>query len=269
MKRMIFTGILALASGLAAFAMPQAPAQPKPPSPKSPAEGQAYMALVTASQGGDPAAIIKAADELVTKFADTDFKGIALSLEAKAYQSKNDPEHAQIYALQALQTDPKNYSMTLLLGEVISQHIGDHDLDRADKVARSTKYFNDTLELLKTAPKPQPQLTDDQWSEYKKYTAAETHNGLGLLALLNAGVAKDADKPQLWETAIKEFKDAVADDPQDAYNTRLAKAYQGSGKNDEAIAICDKLLAKPDLHPTIKRFASQIKDDATRAKGAK
>ena len=78
MKRLILTGILALATGFAALAAPQtppaqaAPAQPKVPSPKSPAEGQAVMALQSAGQSNDPDAMIKAANDLLTKFTDTD-----------------------------------------------------------------------------------------------------------------------------------------------------------------------------------------------------
>src|ERR1017187_738855 len=146
MKRIILTGILALATGFTALAAPQAaPAQPKAPSPKSPAEGQAVMALQSAGQGNSPDAMIKAADELLTKFTDTDYKEWALSMEAKAYQMKNDGEHAQIYAQQALQINPKSYSMALLLGEVIAIRIGDHDLDREKKLTEANKYLNDTI----------------------------------------------------------------------------------------------------------------------------
>src|SRR5271169_6758588 len=144
MKRMILTGILALATGLAALAAPQAaPAQPKAPSPKSPAEGKAVMALQSAGGSNNPDDMIKAADELLTKFTDTDYKEWALSMEAKAYQMKGDAEHAQVYGQQALQANPKSYSMMLLLGEVIALHIGDHDLDRQDKLTAGAKYLTD------------------------------------------------------------------------------------------------------------------------------
>ena len=260
MKRIILTGILALATGFAALAAPQAaPAQPKVPSPKSPAEGQAVMALQSAGQSNSPDAMIKAADDLLTKFTDTDYKEWALSMEAKAYQMKGDSEHAQVYGQQALQVNPKSYAMMLLLGEVIAVHIGDHDLDRQDKLTSAAKYLNDAIEIVKTAPKPNPQLADDQWAEYRKYTIAEAHNGLGLLAI----VRKD------WDAGIVEFKAAVDGDPQDAYNTRLASVYQSAGKNDEAIAICDKLLANPSLHPTIKNVVNGIKNAAVAAKSKK
>src|ERR1017187_55341 len=276
MKRMILTGMLALATGFAALAAPQAapakaaPAQAKGPSPKSPAEGQAVMALQSATQSSNPDAMIKAADDLLTKFADTDYKQWALSLEAKAYQMKGDAEHAQIYAQQALQIDPKSYSMMLLLGEVIELHIGDHDLDRDDKLKSATKYFNDTIELVKTAPKPSPQVTDDQWAESRKYMIAEAHNGLGILAIVREAVDTGGPLAEDRAAAIVEFQAAVDGDPQqDAYNTRLASAYLSSGKNDEAIAICDKLLANPSLHPQIKAVVTNLKSAAVAAKGKK
>jgi hypothetical protein len=50
---------------------------------------------------------------------------------------------------------------------------------------------------------------------------------------------------------------------------RLASALQSTGKNDEAIAIVDKLLADPQLHPQIKAVATQVKNAATAAKGGK
>jgi len=257
MKLTILTGTLALATGLATLAAGQAAAPGQTgPKPKSKAETEAVIALQKAGQANDADAIIKAADDLTTKFTDSDYKAYALSLEAKAYQMKGDAPHAEVYAQQALQADPKSYSMTLLLGEVIEGHIGDHDLDRDDKLKSAAKNLNDTILLVNAAAKPNPALTDDQWAEYKKGIVAEAHNGLGLLAMIE----------KKYDVGISEFKMAVDLDPQDAYYTRLASCYQSAGKNDEAIAICDKLLANPSLHPTIKRFVEQIKTTATAAK---
>jgi hypothetical protein len=61
---------------------------------------------------------------------------------------------------------------------------------------------------------------------------------------------------------------AVDTDPEPAYQVRLAVALQQSGKNDEALAICDKLIADPQTHPTIKQLAQNVKRLATQAKGA-
>ena len=95
MKKTILTGILAVATGCGtllaqpAQVQPAAPAAPQAgPKVKSKAEADAVQALFSARSAG-PDAIIKAADDLVSKFADTDFKEIAYTLEATAYEQKS------------------------------------------------------------------------------------------------------------------------------------------------------------------------------------
>jgi len=250
MTRMMLTGILALAAGLSSHGlMAQAP---KGPAPKSQGEAKAVQALAGAQ--GNPDATIKAADELLTKYTDTEFKEIALTMEASAYAQKGDSVKAQIYGEQVLAINPKNAQITLMMGTLIAQGTHENDLDRDERIAKSTKYLNDTMENLKTTPKPNPQLTDQQWEEAKKYLTAQAHNGLGLNQLTL----------KKYDGAIAEFKLASEMDPQPAYQVRLASADQLAGKNDEAIAICDKLLADPQLHPTIKAVATQVKAAASK-----
>src|ERR1700676_5560320 len=87
--------------------------------PKSKPELDAVNAMIVAAQSNDNDATIKAADDLLTKFKDTEFKATALLLESRAYQAKGDDDRAQIYAEQCIATDPKNYQAPLLLGESI------------------------------------------------------------------------------------------------------------------------------------------------------
>lgn len=262
MTRTILTGILALAAGLSNLGLPslmaqQAPAKqgqsaPKGPQAKSQGEVQALNALAGAQ--GNPDATIKAAEDLLTKYADTEFKEVALFMEATAYRQKGDPVKAQIFGEQVLAINPKNFQATLMMGEILAQMTRENDLDKEEKLAKSEKYLNDTLENIKTAPKANPQLTDQQWEDGKKFLTAETHNGLGLVALTR----------KKYDVAITEFKTAVEGDAQPAFQVRLASAYQLAGKNDEAIAICDKLLADPQLHPQIKAVANSVKAAASK-----
>src|SRR5262249_27068370 len=144
MKRLILTGILALATGLTAL-MAQtkkgdAPAQPpqqgqpaqaaKPtgPAPKSQGEAQALGALM--QQQGNPDAFIKSADEFLTKYADTDFKEAILTSIANAYQQKGDVDKAQIYSERVLEINPKAYQAQLLLGELLAGRTRENDLDK-------------------------------------------------------------------------------------------------------------------------------------------
>lgn len=262
MKRMILTGILALAagaSGLMAQQQKQQTAQqqqPKGPAPKSQGEAQALQALGAAQ--GNPDATIKAAEDLVTRYSDTEFKEIALYMEAAAYQQKGDAEKAQIYGEKVLELNPKNYQAALLVGELIAQHVRENDLDKDEKLARAEKMLNETITDLKTAPKPNPQLPDAQWEEAKKYMTGQAYNDLGLTALVK----------KQYDVAATDFKTAYGLDQQAAYEVRLASTYQQAGKYDDAIAVCDKVLAEPNLHPAVKQVAQNLKAAATKAKPA-
>src|ERR1700716_4332670 len=101
MKKSILSAVLSTAaavSGLMAQgATPAAgaPAAPKGPQPKNAAELTALQTLFAAQ--GNPDAMIKAADELLVKFADTEFKETAFTMEASAYQEKHDNTKAQLF----------------------------------------------------------------------------------------------------------------------------------------------------------------------------
>ena len=130
MKRIILTGILAMAAGIACLAgQAQSGKAPAQPQPKSQAELKAIQAMM---QAQDPDSIIKAAEDLLTGFADTQFKDVALEQEAEAYRSKvpPDPIKAQIFAERALEANPANFQANLAVAEIIIQNTPDRALDR-------------------------------------------------------------------------------------------------------------------------------------------
>jgi tetratricopeptide (TPR) repeat protein len=279
MNRTIITGLLLTAAGLSSLAAQQQPAQSKPPAsgqpapaqpaqpkpaaqpkgpaPKSQKELQALQALFGAK---DPDSVIKASDALIVGFADTDFKDIALLMAADSYQRKGDPEKAIIYAERALEANKNNFQAMLMLAEILSQRTREHDFDREEKLGRAEKYANGAIAALKTAQKPNPQITDDQWEQNKKYLTAQAHQSIGMAAMTR----------KKYDVAISELKMAVdgvgAQEP--AFQVRLAQAYALAGKNDEAIAVCTTVLAAPNLHPQIKQVAEALKDGATKAKAS-
>jgi tetratricopeptide (TPR) repeat protein len=267
MKRIILTGVLAAATGLTCLlaqqsqeAKPPAQAQqqgqqPLLPNTKSPGESKAVMALMQAQN--NPDAAIKAADALITEYADTYYKEIALMVEAQAYKQKGDSDKALIYGERVLEINPKNFQTTLMIGEILAQRTRENDLDKEEKLTRAEKLLKGTIDNLNTAQKPNPQLTDAQWEDGKKMLIAEAHNGLGLVAL-------DRKK---YDEAATEFRTAMDTDPQEpTYAVRLASSLQSEGKNDEAIALCDKILAMPQLHPQIKAVTENIKKVAQAGK---
>jgi tetratricopeptide (TPR) repeat protein len=270
MKRTILAGMLVLAAGVpgliaqkaqqpaapAAAAPAGAPAgAPKGPAPKSKGEQEALQAMAAAQN--NPDAMITACEALLTKFADSDFKDVALYYEAIAYQQKNDPDKTQVFAERAVTANPKNIDATLFLAANIAQRTRENDLDKEDKLNKVDKYSNDALAAIGAAQKP-GQITDPQWEELKKDWTAQAHAYLGVAASLR----------KKYDVAISELKMSVegTTQPQPAYEYRLAAVYQSAGKYDEAIAMADKVMNDPQAPTPYKQASQAIRAGATVAK---
>jgi len=240
MKRTILRAAPLLAIALT-VALPGLLAQPKP---KSAAEVEALKAMFGAQT---PDARIAACENVLTNFADSEFKAEALYIEAASYEQKGDYANTIVFAERALEADPKHYRAMLMLASDIAQHTKEFDLDREEKLAKVEKYANGAIELLKTAAKPNPNLTDDQWEAAKKDLVAEAHAALGMGAL--AG--------KKFDVAEKEFKLSldIAARPDPSNMVRLGRAYMGDAKYDQAIAEFDKVMAMPDINVQVKQVA--------------
>jgi tetratricopeptide (TPR) repeat protein len=253
MKRLILTGVMALTAGSPVLLAQKG--QCPVPNTKSLNECRAVIAMIQGQSNPDTA--ISTAEDLISKFSDTSYKDMALFAEATAYDQKKDVAKAQVYAEQALQTNPKNYQAPNLLGRLIEKQTGEHDLDKDQKIASAEKYFNMTIENVKTATKPFPQMPDDKWEEFKKSLVGDAHDGLGVVALNRKN----------FDAAVTEFKAATEALPTEpAFQVRLASAYVQDGKNADAIALCDKILADPQVNPQVRQVAQSIKANASAKK---
>lgn len=230
-------------------------ANPNPPQPKSQKELEAVQAIFQAS---DPDARIAAAKELVTKFADTDFKATAFYIGAFSYQQKGDLENAIVWAEQALEADPKFYAAQLMIANALALRTKEFDLDREEKLGRSEKLAREAINLINTAPKPRPDITDEQWESTRKDFIAQGHEALGLVALVRKN----------YEACVSEFTTAASlASQQDASLTvRLANCQIQTGKVDDALALLDKVLNDPNVAGQIKSVAAQLKTDANKKK---
>ncbi|MBM3747480.1 MAG: tetratricopeptide repeat protein [Acidobacteria bacterium] len=262
---MIVAALALIAFTWAQQAQPAPAAQPAPssqpvakqPQPKSQEEAEAVMAIFNAP---DVDSRIKAVETLLTKYADTEFKVVALQVAAATYQQKNDFENMVIYSERTLEADPANYAAMLMLATGIAQRTREFDLDREEKLARVEKYARGAQEALKTAIKPNPNLTDEQWEGAKKDFDAQAHEALALGAMAR----------KKYDVAIAEFKTALeaGSSPDPATMVRLGAVYNMAGQYDNAVAILDKVMAQADVHPQIKQFAQAERARAIQAKGA-
>ncbi len=228
----------------------------KQPQPKSQAEIQALQAMF---QAPDTDSRIKAADEFIAKFADSDFKALANMVLAESYGQKGDNDKRIIYAERALEADPKSYMSMLMLANAIAGGTREHDLDREEKLGRAEKYAHDAMDIVKAAPRPRPDITDEQWAQAKKEFEAQGHEALGMVAMVR----------KKHDVAIQEFTTAAGQtaNPESTAPIRLGQAYAAAGKLDEAIAQFDKVIANPATPAQFKQYAQAQRAAALQKKG--
>lgn len=238
-----------------AIAISAAYAQPKPKSKK---EIDAINAMISATT---PDAQIAAAENLLTTFADTEFKSLALFMEADDYARKGQFEKSIVFAEQSLAADPKNYQAMLLLARQYAAHTTENDLDKEEKLTKATKYANDAIATVATAPKPNPGIPDDKWEGAKKDYTAQAHEALGMIA----------DVRKKYDVSVTEYKAAIegVPTPDPATMVRCAIALEHLGKFDDAIAMLDKAIADPNSQPAVKNYATSEKAKATALMNAK
>jgi tetratricopeptide (TPR) repeat protein len=233
-------------------------ADTKQPKPKSNKEVEALNALFTAQE---PGARIAAAEGLLTKFADTEFKGLALYMATDAAEQANNFEQVMIYGERTVQADPKNFGAMLIMCRNLAANTKEFDLDKEEKLGKAEKYCNSALPLVPNATKMNPAVTDEQWAGVKKDFEGQVHAALGMVAMARK-------KP---DAAITEFQKAMELQPQKdpTVMVRLATALTDAGKYDEAIALCDEVSAIPDAPASVKQVAGQTKLKAATAKAKK
>lgn len=252
--------MLVCAAGLLLAAQPAPQAAPQSPVAKQPAvkskeEAEAVMAMFNAK---DSDSRIQLGEALVQKFADTQFKSLALFFIAASYIEKNDYEKTITYAERSLQADPENYQAMLLIARTVAGRTKEFDLDREEKLASVEKYGNRVLEILKTAPRPNPNITDEQWDGAKKDFGAQVHEAFGTAAMAR-------NKP---DQAIEQFRKALDSNPNPdpATMVRLGAAYAKATKYDDAVATFDKVMAMTQVDPTIRQIAQAERVRALQSK---
>ena len=229
----------------------------KQPKPKSAKEVEAINTMFKAPPGDEQ---IAAAEALLTNFADTEFKSLALFLEADSYARKGQFEKSIVFGERSIEADPHAYQAMLLLARQYAAHTGENDLDKEEKLNKATKYANDAMAAIPNAPKPNPAIPDAQWDAAKKDYTAQAHEALGMIA----------DVRKKYDVAATEYKTSIdgQSTPDPATMVRYAIAEEHLGKFDEAIATLDKVIADPNSQPAVKQYATNEKTKAMAAKNA-
>ena len=177
------------------------PLAPLAQKPKSVAEQKALQAMFAAT---DPDVQIAAANTVIEKFADTDFKSIALFFIARDYQVKGDFAKSVTYGERSLEADPKNYQAMLVVAERVRPNTKDTDFDKEDKLRRPTSLPTTLWRYLKTRRNRTPTCPMRIGTDAKKDMSASAYEILGQSAMVRK-------KPEVAAAAFPE-RDRYFDD---------------------------------------------------------
>jgi tetratricopeptide (TPR) repeat protein len=214
--------------------------------PKSKGEENAVRAMLAAQ---DPDARIKAADDLITKYADTGYKPYALYLEADAYYQKADTDKAIVYAEQAIEADPKSYQAYVLLTKTYGNTTHVNDLDKSDKLAKIDKYGKLAIDTLATAAKPNPSLPDAEWTKIKDDLAGQAYLGIGIGAVYSNKI----------DDANADFEKVATMDTDPSDLIRAGRALLDAKKYADAVKWFDRAATFPGAPDQIKKIAENDK----------
>jgi tetratricopeptide (TPR) repeat protein len=229
----------------------------KQPQPKSPKELEALKVWQAAKNDDER---LQAIENVLTNFADTEFKIFLLQDALQLEQRKGDFAQVVFYGERLLEADPKNgFALVTLAGET-ARHTREFDLDKEEKLAKVDKYAKAAIDASKDMVKPRPDITDEQWEGVKKDLQAQAYEAQGLAALLR----------KKYDDSIANYKQAIAVQatPDPATWVRLGQAYIDAGKLDDATASFDKALSTPNVNPQVKAVAQAKKDEVAKRKGA-
>jgi len=224
---------------------------------KSQKEAQAILAVQTAK---DPDERIKAIENVLQNFADTEFKVPLLQMAVQTEQQKNDFAQVVFYADRLLKADPSNAFALVTLASETARHIRENDLDRDEQLAKVDKWAKQAIEAAKVMPKPRPDVPDADWEGARKDMEAEAFVALGMAD----NVRKD------YNGAVDNYKLSLStgSTPNPATLVRLAQVYMETGKLDDANFTLDKAINMPNSPDQVKTIAQNLKADIAKHRTA-
>src|SRR6266853_6383786 len=149
--------------------------------PKSQKEADALQAVMAAKNPDDQ---VKAIENVLTNFADTEYKIALLQVAMQIESQKGDFAQTIFYAERLLEADPKNAYAFVTLASETARHTREFDLDKEEKLAKVDKWAKAALDAAPAAPKPRPDIPDAQWDGAKKDMQAQAYEAMGMAASL-------------------------------------------------------------------------------------
>jgi tetratricopeptide (TPR) repeat protein len=224
---------------------------------KSEKEKQAILAVQLAST---PDEKVKAIENVLTNFADTEFKVALLQTAMQSELQKDDYAQVVFYGQRLLTADPKNTFGLINMASETVRHTRENDLDKDESLAKVDKWAKDGIEAAKTMPKSRPDVSDADWDGFKKDMEAQGYVALGMADMVRKNVNGAAENYRKSLT--------IGSTPNPATYVRLAQVYMASAKWDDATFTLDKAINTPNVPDQIKTIAQGLKSDIEKRKAA-
>lgn len=252
MKRDSLT--IAVFTGIAAFALGVTPLRAQ--KVKSQKEQQAILAVQTAATTDDR---IKAIENVLTNFADTEFKVPLLQMAMQLEEQKGDYAQMVFYGERLLKADPMNAFALVTLASETARHTRENDLDKDDQLGKVDKWAKQGIEDAKTMPKIRPDVPDADWENVRKDMEAQGYVALAMADMLRKN----------YDGAAANYKLSLSTEATSnpATLVRLAQVYMNQGKLDDANYTLDKAIATPNVPDQIKTIAQNFKTEIAKRRG--
>lgn len=224
---------------------------------KSPKEQQAILAVQTAATPDDR---IKAIENVLTNFADTDFKVPLLQMAMQTEEQKGDYTQMVFYGERLLKADPNNAFALVTMASETARHTRENDLDKDQQLSKVDKWAKDGIEQSKVIPKPRPDVPDADWENVRKDMQAQGYVALAMADNLRKN----------YDGAAANYKQSLAIEStaNPATLVRLAQVYMTQGKLDDANYTLDKAIATPNVPEQIKSVAQNFKAEIAKHRAA-
>lgn len=225
--------------------------------PKSQKEQAAIVAVQVAAT---PDARIAAIENVLTNFADTEFKIPLLQMAVQSEQQKNDYAQIVFYSERLLKADPKNAFALVTLASETARHTRENDLDKDEQLTKVDKWAKDAIEAAKVMPKLRADVPDAEWEGFKKDMEAQAYEAMGMADMVRKN----------YDGAATNYKQALAvgSTPNPATMVRLAQVYMNTGKLDNAVFTLDKAINTPNVPDQVKSIAQTMKNDIAKRRPA-
>src|SRR5256714_4044541 len=227
------------------------PQHKTPPAAKTQDEFAAYNA---AAGNQENAAAEKAADDFVTKFPQSDLRGLLYSTIMRRYQQANDPEKTLEMARKVLTYERNDPVALVMASTVLAERTREGDLDREERYDEAVKYAKRALETSNTDLMVPSNSSADQIEGAKKVLQSMAHSAIGMVALDRKDDA----------AAAQEFRQAIAlstPGPVEPLTyLRLALAQDHLKQYSEALSSANKAVESAPANSPVAMLAKQEVD---------